>query len=50
MLSPETYVGHARAENFASPGGQSPDVAHDYTVPPRLGLNDWALDGRLDGP
>jgi hypothetical protein len=23
-----------------------PDVAHDYTVPPRLALNEWALEGR----
>jgi thiol-disulfide isomerase/thioredoxin len=46
VVTPETYVGHARAESFASPGGQMPDVAHDYTVPPRLALNEWALEGR----
>jgi thiol-disulfide isomerase/thioredoxin len=46
VLSPETYVGHARAQNFKSPGDQLPGVAHAYTVPPRLGLNEWALDGR----
>jgi thiol-disulfide isomerase/thioredoxin len=45
VLSPETYIGHSRAESFVSPGGQVPDAAHDYTVPQRLGLNDWALDG-----
>ena len=45
VLSPETYIGHSRAESFVSPGGQVPDVAHDYTVPQRLGLNDWALEG-----
>jgi cytochrome c biogenesis protein CcdA/thiol-disulfide isomerase/thioredoxin len=45
VLSPETYIGHQRAESFVSPGGQAPGVAHDYTVPQRLGLNDWALDG-----
>jgi cytochrome c biogenesis protein CcdA/thiol-disulfide isomerase/thioredoxin len=45
VLSPETYVGHSRAENFVSPGGQVPGRSHDYTVPQRLGLNDWALDG-----
>ncbi|WP_130620180.1 cytochrome c biogenesis protein DipZ [Dyella amyloliquefaciens] len=42
--SPETYVGYARAENFA--GGQ---VAHDdawnYRVPSTLMANQWALDG-----
>jgi cytochrome c biogenesis protein CcdA/thiol-disulfide isomerase/thioredoxin len=45
VLSPETYIGHARAESFASPGGQVPGVAHDYTVPPKLSLNQWALAG-----
>jgi cytochrome c biogenesis protein CcdA/thiol-disulfide isomerase/thioredoxin len=45
MRSPETYVGYARAENFA--GGQ---VAHDdvwtYHAPKALMTNQWALDGR----
>jgi cytochrome c biogenesis protein CcdA/thiol-disulfide isomerase/thioredoxin len=45
MRSPETYVGYARAENFA--GGQ---VAHDdawtYHAPSELMANQWALDGR----
>jgi cytochrome c biogenesis protein CcdA/thiol-disulfide isomerase/thioredoxin len=45
VLSPETYLGHARAENFASPGGQVPGATHSYTLPPRLALNEWALDG-----
>jgi cytochrome c biogenesis protein CcdA/thiol-disulfide isomerase/thioredoxin len=45
VLSQETYIGHARAESFASPGGQVPGVAHDYTVPPKLSLNEWALGG-----
>ena len=30
----------------SSPGGQVPGIAHDYAVPPRLGLNHWALAGR----
>jgi cytochrome c biogenesis protein CcdA/thiol-disulfide isomerase/thioredoxin len=46
VLTPETYLGHGRAESFVSPGGQLPGVAHDYTVPPRLTLNDWALAGK----
>lgn len=46
LRSPETYIGHARAENFASPGGLRPGRAFDYTVPPRLALNQWALGGR----
>ena len=46
VLTPETYIGHARAEGFTSPGGQRRGVAHDYTEPPRLGLNEWGLTGR----
>ena len=46
LKSPETYLGHARAENFASPGGQQRDRAADYTVPTTLALNQWALGGR----
>ncbi len=46
LKSPETYLGHARAENFASPGGQQPDRAADYTVPTTLALNQWSLGGR----
>jgi cytochrome c biogenesis protein CcdA/thiol-disulfide isomerase/thioredoxin len=45
VLSPETYIGHARAESFASPGGEVPGVAHDYAVPAKLSLNEWALGG-----
>ena len=45
LKSPETYLGHARAENFASPGGQQPDRAADYSVPATLALNQWALGG-----
>jgi cytochrome c biogenesis protein CcdA/thiol-disulfide isomerase/thioredoxin len=43
--SPETYVGYARAQNFA--GGK---VAHDdpweYHAPKAYGTNQWSLDGR----
>ncbi|MGH8045401.1 MAG: thioredoxin family protein, partial [Stenotrophomonas sp.] len=46
LKSPETYLGHARAENFASPGGQRNDQPADYTVPTTLTLNQWALGGR----
>jgi thiol-disulfide isomerase/thioredoxin len=45
LRSPENYTGYARTENFASPGGPVPGKPHVYTVPPRLGLNDWALSG-----
>jgi thiol-disulfide isomerase/thioredoxin len=43
--SPETYVGYRRAANFASPGGFVRDVAHGYSIPGDLKLNQWALGG-----
>lgn len=43
--SPETYVGHGRAKNFASPGGQVRGEAHVYTAPEPLGPNQWAFKG-----
>ena len=43
--SPETYIGYARAEKFASPGGFSFDKRLNYTVPERLRINQWALAG-----
>ena len=46
LKSPETYLGHARAENFASPGGQRQDQPADYTAPATLQHNQWALAGR----
>jgi len=45
LQSPENYVGYARTENFASPGGAAEDQPRVYTVPTRLGLNHWALSG-----
>ncbi|WP_459062656.1 cytochrome c biogenesis protein DipZ [Stenotrophomonas sp. PSU-St15] len=45
LRSPETYLGHARAEQFASPGGQRVDTAFDYALPPALALNQWGLSG-----
>ena len=45
LRSPENYTGYERTENFASPGGGVPGKPHVYTVPPRLGLNQWALSG-----
>jgi cytochrome c biogenesis protein CcdA/thiol-disulfide isomerase/thioredoxin len=46
VLSPETYLGHERAEHFASPGGQVAGVERDYAVPPKPALNEWGLGGR----
>jgi thiol-disulfide isomerase/thioredoxin len=43
--SPETYVGYARAERFASPGGAVPEVPRVYAAPSGLRLNHWALAG-----
>jgi thiol-disulfide isomerase/thioredoxin len=45
LRSPENYTGYERTENFASPGGARPGTRHDYTIPERLGLNQWALSG-----
>jgi cytochrome c biogenesis protein CcdA/thiol-disulfide isomerase/thioredoxin len=46
VLSPETYVGYERAQNFASPGGLSEDDPKLYSIPTRLTLNQWALGGK----
>jgi cytochrome c biogenesis protein CcdA/thiol-disulfide isomerase/thioredoxin len=43
--SPETYVGYARAENFAS-GQFAHDEAYGYRTPAQLAANQWALAGR----
>src|SRR6266566_4373158 len=45
LRSPENYVGDARTENFASPGGAVLDQPRVYAVPARLRLNHWALAG-----
>jgi thiol-disulfide isomerase/thioredoxin len=44
--SPETYVGYARASNFASAGGQVHDQEHSYALPTKLKLNQWGLGGK----
>jgi cytochrome c biogenesis protein CcdA/thiol-disulfide isomerase/thioredoxin len=45
MRSPETYVGYARAQNFAG-GKVAPDDAWNYHAPDALMTNQWALNGR----
>jgi thiol-disulfide isomerase/thioredoxin len=45
VRSAENYTGYERTENFASSGGAVPGEPHVYTVPARLGLNQWALSG-----
>jgi cytochrome c biogenesis protein CcdA/thiol-disulfide isomerase/thioredoxin len=46
MQSPETYIGYSRAENFASPGGETEDKLHTYAAPAQPALNDWGLAGK----
>ncbi|MGF6288273.1 cytochrome c biogenesis protein DipZ [Paraburkholderia youngii] len=43
--SPETYVGYARAQNFAS-GTVAQDETATYHAPSTLTVNQWGLDGR----
>ncbi|MFS7240000.1 cytochrome c biogenesis protein DipZ [Serratia proteamaculans] len=43
-ISPETYLGYARAQNFAS-GEATQDRVARYGVPASLPLNDWGLAG-----
>ncbi len=43
--SPETYLGYARQENFASREEVQPDRFATYSVPKTLKLNQWALSG-----
>ena len=45
LKSGENYVGYARTEGFASPGGAVRDKSHIYSSPAHLRLNQWALTG-----
>ena len=45
LRSPENYVGDARTENFASPGGAVVDQPRVYATPTHFSLNQWALVG-----
>jgi thiol-disulfide isomerase/thioredoxin len=45
VRSPETYIGYARAESFASPGGFAQDSTKIYSLPARHTLNKWGLGG-----
>ncbi|MDM0073943.1 cytochrome c biogenesis protein DipZ [Variovorax sp. J2P1-59] len=44
-LSQETYLGHERTHNFASPEGIASDRAHTYRRPASLRTDQWALAG-----
>jgi thiol-disulfide isomerase/thioredoxin len=46
VRSPETYVGYARAEHFASPGGIKRDAEQLYAEPNHPQLNEWGLTGK----
>jgi thiol-disulfide isomerase/thioredoxin len=45
LQTPETYLGHWRAERFASPHGAALDERRAYALPERLPPNHWALVG-----
>ncbi len=45
LKSPETYTGYGLARGFTSPGGTAADTTRAYSIPQRLGLNEWALTG-----
>jgi thiol-disulfide isomerase/thioredoxin len=45
LRTPETYLGYARGEQFASPDGAAFDEGRVYELPARLRLNHWALAG-----
>jgi cytochrome c biogenesis protein CcdA/thiol-disulfide isomerase/thioredoxin len=45
VQSPETYIGYARQENYASPEKIKQDMPGVYTSPGRLDVNNWALAG-----
>jgi Thioredoxin like C-terminal domain len=45
LESPETYLGYAQGQNFASPGGAQPDEPRSFEIPDSLRLNHWALSG-----
>jgi thiol-disulfide isomerase/thioredoxin len=44
VQSPETYIGYARAEHFAS-GAVAKDDARGYEIPAAPQLNEWGLGG-----
>lgn len=46
VSSPETYLGYARAANFAPPEVLDRDRASVYRTPAHLDLNQWGLGGR----
>jgi thiol-disulfide isomerase/thioredoxin len=45
LRTPETYLGYARGENFASSAAAALDESRGYELPERLRLNEWGLAG-----
>jgi thiol-disulfide isomerase/thioredoxin len=45
LRTPETYLGDARSERFASPHGAAVDQRRAYQLPGTLRVNHWALAG-----
>jgi hypothetical protein len=45
-LTPETYFGYARAENFSSPEAVMQDKVATYSYPAELAVDHWALNGK----
>jgi thiol-disulfide isomerase/thioredoxin len=45
LQSPETYVGYHQSTGFAQEGVAGFDEPRSYTLPERLGLNEWGLSG-----
>jgi thiol-disulfide isomerase/thioredoxin len=45
LRTPETYLGNARSEHFASPDGAALNESRAYELPERLRLKQWALAG-----
>ena len=45
LQSPETYVGYNQSTGFAQEGVAGFDEPRNYTLPGRLGLNQWGLSG-----
>jgi len=43
--TPETYLGFARGENFANPGGEDQTQEVHYIPPPMVPTDNFALDG-----
>jgi thiol-disulfide isomerase/thioredoxin len=46
LRTPETYLGYARGDRFASPEGAAFDERRAYALPDGLPFNHWALAGQ----